>query len=63
MNLGPHATFIIAAYAIAALVIIGLILWVEIDNRAQRRQLAKLKDQGVSRRSATTVEKPAESTA
>ena len=33
MNLGPHATFIIAAYAIAALVVIGLILWVEIDNQ------------------------------
>ena len=63
MNLGPHAAFIIAAYAIAALVVIGLILWVEIDNRMQRRQLAKLKEQGVSRRSATTGEKPAESTA
>jgi heme exporter protein D len=63
MNLGPHATFIIAAYVIAALVIIGLILWVEIDNRRQRQQLAKLKEQGVSRRSATIVEKPAESAA
>ena len=41
MNLGPHAGFIIAAYAIAALVIIGLIVWVELDNRAQRRHLAK----------------------
>ena len=67
MNLGPHAAFIIAAYAIAALVVIGLILWVEIDNRMQRQQLAKLKEQGVSRRSEKTVapsaEKPAESTA
>ena len=56
MNLGPHAAFIIAAYAIAALVVIGLILWIEIDNRMQRRQLAKLKDQGVGRRSGTTAE-------
>ena len=63
MNLGPHATFIIAAYAIAALVVIGLILWVEIDNRMQRQQLAKLKEQGVSRRSAATVDNAAESTA
>ena len=39
MNFGPHADFIIAAYAIAALVVAGLIGWVEIDNRAQRRQL------------------------
>ena len=42
MNLGPHADFIIAAYAIAALVIVGLIVWVELDNRAQRRHLKKL---------------------
>ena len=63
MNLGPHATFIIAAYAIAALVVIGLILWVEIDNRMQRQQLAKLKEQGVSRRSAATVDNAAESPA
>ena len=51
MNLGPHATFIIAAYAVAVLVVIGLIGWVMIDNRAQRRQLAKLEARGVSRRS------------
>ena len=41
MNLGPHAGFIIAAYAIAALVVIGLIVWVELDNRAQRRHLKR----------------------
>jgi heme exporter protein D len=67
MNLGPHAAFIIAAYVIAALVVIGLILWVEIDNRIQRRQLAKLKEQGVGRRAGKItghcVEKPAETAA
>jgi heme exporter protein D len=51
MNLGPHTDFIVAAYAIAALVIIGLIAWVEIDNRAQRRRLKNLHAQGVTRRS------------
>jgi heme exporter protein D len=51
MNLGPHAGFIVAAYAVAALVVIGLIVWVEFDNRAQRRQLKKLHAQGVTRRS------------
>jgi heme exporter protein D len=51
MNLGPHAGFIIAAYAVAALVIIGLIAWVELDNRAQRKHLKKLHAQGVTRRS------------
>jgi heme exporter protein D len=55
MNLGAHADFIIAAYAIAALVVIGLIVWVELDNRAQRRQLAKLHAQGVTRRSGKTA--------
>jgi heme exporter protein D len=51
MNLGPHADFIIAAYAITALVVIGLIVWVELDNRTQRRRLAKLHAQGITRRS------------
>ena len=51
MNLGPHADFIIAAYVIAALVIIGLIVWVELDNRAQQRRLKDLQAQGVTRRS------------
>jgi heme exporter protein D len=51
MNLGPHSSFIIAAYAIALLVVAGLILWVELDNRAQRRHLKRLQAQGVTRRS------------
>jgi heme exporter protein D len=51
MNLGPHADFIVAAYAVAALVVLGLIVWVEIDNRMQRRKLARLAAQGVTRRS------------
>ncbi len=51
MNLGPHADFIIAAYAVAALVIVGLIVWVELDNRAQRRQLEGARRAGVTRRS------------
>jgi heme exporter protein D len=53
MNLGPHADFIIAAYAIAVLVVAGLILWVELDNHAQRRHLKRLHAQGVTRRSGT----------
>jgi heme exporter protein D len=53
MNLGPHADFIIAAYAIAVLVVAGLILWVELNNHAQRRHLKRLHAQGVTRRSGT----------
>ena len=51
MDLGPHAGFIIAAYACAALVLIGLIVWVLADHAAQRRLLADLEARGVSRRS------------
>jgi heme exporter protein D len=51
MNLGPHADFIVAAYVVALLVVAGLILWVELDNRAQRRHLKRLQAQGVTRRS------------
>ena len=42
MNLGPHADFIIAAYADCRAGGGGLIVWVELDNRAQRRRLEKL---------------------
>lgn len=55
MNLGPHATFIIAAYSIAVLVVLGLIAWVELDNRTQRKQLKKLSAQGVTRRSGKSA--------
>ncbi len=51
MDLGPHAAFIIAAYAMAALVVIGLIAWVLADYAAQRRLLADLEARGVTRRS------------
>ena len=50
-DLGPHAAFIIAAYAMAALVVIGLIVWVLADHAAQRRLLADLEARGVTRRS------------
>jgi heme exporter protein D len=57
MNLGQHADFIVAAYAVAALVLLLMIGWVVLDHRAQKRQLAKLETQGVTRRSDRTVEK------
>ena len=57
MNLGPHTDFIVAAYAVGALVLIAMIGWVVLDHRAQKRQLAKLETQGVTRRSERTVEK------
>jgi heme exporter protein D len=53
MELGPHATFIVAAYAMAALVVAGLIAWVLADYETQRRRLSDLDARGVTRRSET----------
>ena len=53
MNLGPHAAFIVGAYVITALVMAGLIVWVEADSRIQRKRLAELEAQGIKRRSET----------
>lgn len=47
-----HLDFIIAAYAAAAIVVAALIGWVMLDYRAQRRALAELEMQGLTRRSA-----------
>jgi heme exporter protein D len=51
MALGPHAGFIVAAYLVTALVVLGLIVWVIADRRAQTRALADLDARGVRRRS------------
>ncbi len=39
---GPHAAFILAAYAIGVTVIGGLIVWTIADWRAQSKALAAL---------------------
>ena len=54
MALGPHAGFIISAYLITALVVLGLVVWVIADRRAQARALADLEARGVRRRSEPT---------
>jgi len=59
MNLGPHADFIVAAYAVAVLVVALLIGWVVLDHRTQQRRLAQLEASGVTRRSDRTVERTA----
>jgi heme exporter protein D len=51
MNLGPHADFIIASYAVTAFVVAAMIAWVVIDHSALKRVLGDLEDQGVTRRS------------
>ena len=56
MNLGPHAAFIVSAYALAALIIAALIAWVCIDHRTQQRQLEALEARGANRRSGRAAE-------
>ena len=60
MDLGPHAGFILAAYAIALAlaVVAGLIAWIVLDHRAQVRILDDLERAGVTRRSAAREEVP-----
>ncbi len=47
-----HAPFIIGSYAAVVVVVAGLIAWLIIDARRQRRLLADLDARGVKRRSA-----------
>ncbi|MCX7296637.1 MAG: heme exporter protein CcmD [Hyphomicrobiales bacterium] len=51
MSLGPHADFIVASYAVTALVVAVLIAWIATDFSAQKRVLADLEQRGVTRRS------------
>lgn len=51
MNLGPHADFIVAAYAVTAFIVAALIAWIVLDYSAQRRMLDGLEERGVTRRS------------
>jgi heme exporter protein D len=54
MNLGPHADFIVAAYAVTVFVVAGMIAWVVLDYAAQRRVLGDLEARGITRRSRRT---------
>ena len=51
MNLGPHADFIIASYAVTAFVVAAIIAWVVLDHASLKRVLGGLEEQGVTRRS------------
>ncbi len=52
MTLGPHAGFIVAAYAAAVILIATLLAWIIVDHRILLRILADLEEQGTARRSA-----------
>jgi heme exporter protein D len=48
-----HAGFIAAAYIATAVVLAGLIAWIVLDGRAQKKRLADLEARGIKRRSAS----------
>jgi heme exporter protein D len=50
MDLGPHAAYIWASYAVAALVLAGLAAWLVGDGRHQQRLLDDLDARGIRRR-------------
>jgi heme exporter protein D len=59
VEFGTHAGFIIAAYGVSMLIILTLIVWIVADYRAQRRDLAEMERQGVTRRSGRAERRPA----
>jgi heme exporter protein D len=56
MDLGPHAAFIVIAYAAAIGIVAGLAVWIVLDRRYLVRELAELDGQGITRRSERTGE-------
>jgi heme exporter protein D len=52
LHLGPHASFIIAAYAVTFVAVAALAVSIVADDRKQRRILAELERKGIRRRSA-----------
>lgn len=52
MDLGPHATFIVASYVIYFAVLAALIVWLVYDGYRQVKALADLEARGVKRRSS-----------
>jgi heme exporter protein D len=51
MSLGPYASFITTSYALVAIVVLLLIVWIAIDYRTQRVRLRELEASGIMRRS------------
>jgi heme exporter protein D len=47
-----HLPFIVGSYVAAFVIVAGLIAWIMIDLRTQRRALAELETRGLTRRSA-----------
>jgi heme exporter protein D len=54
-DLGPHASFILAAYGVTLVAVTALVLAIVADDRHQRRLLAELELKGIRRRSAKSA--------
>jgi len=48
----PHVGYILASYLLAGVIVAGLVLLAVLDDRAQRKALARLEAQGLRRRSS-----------
>ena len=46
-----HALYVSAAYAISALALAGLVVWIVTDQRARQREMTELEARGLRRRS------------
>ncbi|MGQ0684490.1 heme exporter protein CcmD [Bradyrhizobium sp.] len=51
MSLGPYTSFIMTSYALVAVVVLLLIVWIAVDYRTQKARLRDLEASGVTRRS------------
>jgi heme exporter protein D len=49
--MSTHDMFVAAAYILSAIGIAGLIAWIVVDQKTQRRELAAFEARGVKRRS------------
>lgn len=49
--MSTHALYVTAAYAVSALGLGGLLAWILLDRRARSRDIARLEEAGVRRRS------------
>jgi heme exporter protein D len=61
MDLGEHATFIVASYAASGFILALLIGWIVAENRALKRTLADFDARGITRRSDERASAPRKS--
>ncbi|MCD2175797.1 heme exporter protein CcmD [Rhizobium sp. C4] len=55
MELAHNEGYVLASYAITAVAMVIIIGWVYIDSRSRQRELKRLDEAGIRRRSARTA--------